>query len=148
MISDFICEEAGYLQLTEEQFEAYKIKQAANPDMIKLDSRKARVVFEYGKNRQGYWGHEHLVKQLNQAMAIHEFLFPTYEALFVLDNSSGHLAFAPDALVASRMNVSPDGMQPNIRSTIWQGQEQLIGKRGLKAVCVSFFFLKSSLNCR
>eukprot|EP00733_Pompholyxophrys_punicea_P000290 Pompholyxophrys_punicea_v1_NODE_67_length_3879_cov_6.894201.p1 type:complete len:187 gc:universal NODE_67_length_3879_cov_6.894201:616-56(-) len=32
------------------------------------------------------------------------------------------------------MNVSPDGAQPAIRNTIWQGKEQVIGKRGLKVV--------------
>eukprot|EP00733_Pompholyxophrys_punicea_P000242 Pompholyxophrys_punicea_v1_NODE_49_length_4365_cov_16.421810.p1 type:complete len:148 gc:universal NODE_49_length_4365_cov_16.421810:2415-1972(-) len=138
MVSDFICEEIGYLQLSPSQFEAYKQKQATDPQMVKLDSPKARVLFEYGKNRSGYWGHEHLAKQLTQAMAMHEFLFPDYEALFVLDNSSGHLAFAKDALVASKMNVFPGGEQPYIRPTLWQGQEQIIGKRGLKEV---FFFL-------
>eukprot|EP00733_Pompholyxophrys_punicea_P001537 Pompholyxophrys_punicea_v1_NODE_802_length_1271_cov_14.558824.p1 type:complete len:166 gc:universal NODE_802_length_1271_cov_14.558824:71-568(+) len=143
MISDFICEEIGYLRLTDDQFQEYQKLQASKPELEVLDSPKARVVFEYGKNRNGYWGHEHMSKQIKKAIAIHDFIFPEHQAVFVLDNSSGHLAFAPDALVASKMNVNPDGAQPALRETIWNGAPQVIGKCGLKAVLFFFFFFSS-----
>eukprot|EP00733_Pompholyxophrys_punicea_P000855 Pompholyxophrys_punicea_v1_NODE_325_length_2252_cov_4.671825.p1 type:complete len:134 gc:universal NODE_325_length_2252_cov_4.671825:1165-764(-) len=124
MISDFICEEIGYLKLTEEQKKL--------PEASRLSSPNARVVFEYGKNRSGYWGNEHFQKQLENVIAIHNIRFPHAQALFVVDNSSGHRAFAPNALNAEKMNVNPGGKQPILRNTFWNGKEQVIGNRGLK----------------
>jgi len=134
MISDFICDEIGYLQLTETQYQDYLEKRKVNAQLPELQNRRARIVFEYGKNKMGYWGSEHFRKQIQSAMIIHNILFPNYQALFVMDNSSGHLAFAPDALDASKMNVNPGGKQPKIRTTEWNGKPQEIGQRGLKAV--------------
>jgi hypothetical protein len=36
---------------------------------------------------------------------------PGYQALFMVDNSQGHSAYAEDALLVSRMNVKPGGKQ-------------------------------------
>ena len=38
-----------------------------------------------------------------------------YQALFLIDNSQGHSAYAEDALVISRMNVKPGGKQAQMR---------------------------------
>ena len=38
-----------------------------------------------------------------------------YQALFFIDNSQGHSAYAEDALLASRMNVNPGGKQAQMR---------------------------------
>ncbi|KAF8158589.1 hypothetical protein B0H34DRAFT_783015 [Crassisporium funariophilum] len=54
---------------------------------------------EYGKNYKGYWTGELFVKQVN------------YQALFVIDNSQGHAAYAEDALLVSQMNLHPGGKQ-------------------------------------
>jgi len=51
---------------------------------------------------------------------IFELVFPGCEALFAFDNASNHCAFAADALIASRMNRTPGGQQPLLRSG-WTG---------------------------
>jgi len=38
-----------------------------------------------------------------------------YQALFLIDNSQGHAAYAEDALLVSRMNVNPGGKQARMR---------------------------------
>ncbi|CAG8524004.1 16794_t:CDS:2, partial [Racocetra fulgida] len=40
------------------------------------------------------------------------------------DNATSHTVIAPDALVAARMNLYPDGKQPKMRITIWNGKPQ------------------------
>ena len=40
------------------------------------------------------------------------------------DQSSGHTAYADDALNAKRMNVKPGGVQPKMHDTIWGGRVQ------------------------
>lgn len=37
--------------------------------------------------------------------------------MWISDQSSGHNRFAPDALVANRMNVNPGGKQPKLHDT-------------------------------
>ena len=43
-----------------------------------------------------------------------------YQALFFIDNSQGHSAYAEDALLASRMNVNPGGKQAQMRDGWYQ----------------------------
>eukprot|EP00733_Pompholyxophrys_punicea_P001221 Pompholyxophrys_punicea_v1_NODE_557_length_1654_cov_6.640195.p1 type:complete len:230 gc:universal NODE_557_length_1654_cov_6.640195:366-1055(+) len=130
MVSDFICEEIGYLRVSEAERIKYNLKSAS-----------ARVIFEYGKNREGYWGNAHLREQMKNTIALHNVVFPNAQALFVFDNSSGHLAYAPDALVAERMNVNPGGQQPKMRATMWKGMPQEIGQKGLRQVIFEIFCL-------
>ncbi|KAG1852221.1 hypothetical protein F4604DRAFT_1933794 [Suillus subluteus] len=73
---------------------------------------------EYGKNHEGYWNGEMFVKQLNEKIIptferIHR---PGYQALFLIDNSQGHSAYAEDALLVSRMNINPAGKQARMRN--------------------------------
>ena len=44
--------------------------------------------------------------------------------MFLFDQSSGHTAYAEDALNANRMNVNPGGSQPKMRNTMWNGSVQ------------------------
>ena len=39
-----------------------------------------------------------------------------YQALFLVDNSQGHSAYAEDALLISRMNIKPGGKQARMHS--------------------------------
>ncbi|KAG0704004.1 hypothetical protein DFH29DRAFT_802522 [Suillus ampliporus] len=79
---------------------------------------EASESLEYGKNHAGYWTGEHFVKQL------HEKIIPAfehahgtgYQALFLIDNSQGHSAYAEDALLVWRMNVNPGGKQAHLRN--------------------------------
>jgi hypothetical protein len=68
----------------------------------------SRKLFEVGANHEGYWTHEHVVKQLNdEVISIFKALHPDCMGLFLFDQSSNHKAYAEDALVASRMNRDP-----------------------------------------
>ncbi|KAH8793679.1 hypothetical protein DL96DRAFT_1478969 [Flagelloscypha sp. PMI_526] len=74
---------------------------------------------EYGKNYEGYWNGEMFVNQQLKERIIPAFeeLHPpeTHRALFFIDNSQGHAAYAEDALVVSRMNLRPGGKQAIMR---------------------------------
>ena len=65
-----------------------------------------------------------MMAQLRTAVEIAELKYSPqfFDLLFVFDNSSNHTAKAPDALVASRMNVGPAGVQPIMRDTVWSGR--------------------------
>ena len=47
-----------------------------------------------------------------------------YKHIWIFDHSCGHTAFAPVALVTSRLNKKTGGQQPAMRDTIWGGKVQ------------------------
>lgn len=51
MVSDFIKERDGYLAIPDALYETVKQHDPTVP-------QSARVIFEYGKNRDGYWNNE------------------------------------------------------------------------------------------
>uniref|UniRef100_U9UV46 Uncharacterized protein n=1 Tax=Rhizophagus irregularis (strain DAOM 181602 / DAOM 197198 / MUCL 43194) TaxID=747089 RepID=U9UV46_RHIID len=64
----------------------------------------------------GYWKSEHMLDQLvHQAIPIFELLHPGCIGVFCFDQSTNHNAMAADALIASKMNLSPGGAQPKMR---------------------------------
>ena len=73
---------------------------------------------EYGSNYEDYWTGEMLAQQLKEKVidafeAAHP---PGTLGIFIFDKSSEHSIYANDALVASRMNIGPDGRHvPNMR---------------------------------
>ncbi|GES98821.1 hypothetical protein PHYBLDRAFT_144584 [Rhizophagus clarus] len=59
---------------------------------------------------------EHMLDQLvHQAIPIFEILHPGCTGVFCFDQSTNHNAMAGDALVATKMNLSPGGKQPKMR---------------------------------
>ena len=61
--------------------------------------------------------------------------------IWFFDHSSGHTAFADDALNVNKMNVRPGGAQPKMRDTIWRGRVQKMVLRdgtpkGMKQVLI------------
>ncbi|KAA1476310.1 hypothetical protein DENSPDRAFT_784921, partial [Dentipellis sp. KUC8613] len=72
---------------------------------------------EYGKNYEGYWTGELFVNQLKTKIipAFEDAHGPGYQALFLIDNSQGHAAYAEDSLRATRMNLKPGGKQARMR---------------------------------
>ena len=104
MISDFIEEHGGYLQLSQEEHEIAKLSTPSIP-------QKARVVFKFGAQGDGYWNNELFIAQVKDAISIAEFKYPTTNNTIVLlfDQSSGHCAYASDALIAHKMNISDGG---------------------------------------
>ena len=78
--------------------------------ILRDDPYMATMKLEYGKNR--WWEGEDLVLQvLRVAIPIFESAFPGCQGLFLFDNATSHAAFAPDALLAKRMNLRPGGEQ-------------------------------------
>ena len=134
MVSDFIDEHCGYLRLTPEEEEVAKLSQ---PDL----PVSARVIFRFGAQGDGYWNNEHFISQVITAIKIAEFKYPATNntIVFLFDQSSGHCAFADDALIAHKMNVSDGGKQPYLRDTVWDGKPQKMVtsdglQKGLKRV--------------
>lgn len=79
--------------------------------------RDAVELLEYGKDN--YWDGDKMVDQtIKHAVPIFELAFPGCQGLFAFDNAANHCAFAPDALVASKMNLNPGGAQSKMRDTI------------------------------
>ncbi|KIY60956.1 hypothetical protein CYLTODRAFT_447875 [Cylindrobasidium torrendii FP15055 ss-10] len=78
---------------------------------------EASETLEYGKNHKGYWNGELFIKQLKEKIipAFERAHGAGHQALFMIDNSQGHLAYATDALLVSRMNLKPGGKQAIMR---------------------------------
>ncbi|KAI1007480.1 hypothetical protein K3495_g733 [Podosphaera aphanis] len=76
--------------------------------------REASLLLEYGKDN--CWTGENLVGQTTKvAIPILRYAFPNFQAVFVFDNPAKHCAFAPDALLVSKMNLGPGGRQSKLR---------------------------------
>lgn len=104
-VSDFLCDVSGRLCLTDEE-------QTQNPNL----PAEACVMITPGKNNDGWWTGEDLVKQVvEKAIPIFEAKYPDFVAVFAFDNASSHAAYAENALVASRMNLKSKGKQPRMR---------------------------------
>ena len=119
MVSDFIEERDGYLSIPDGLYETVKQHDPSVP-------QSARIVFKYGKNRDGYWNNELFVEQMEMAVKVAEAKYPAraFKHVWIFDHSCGHTAFAPDALVASRLNRKPGGKQPVMHDTVWAGKPQ------------------------
>ena len=55
-------------------------------------------------------------------MPIFKYAFPGCQALFAFDNASNHCCYAPDALLASAVNLNPGGKQPLMREGFDHGR--------------------------
>ena len=75
--------------------------------------KTARVLLEYGAQKEGYWKSDRFMANIKDAVAIAEFKYPPEKNTLVLifDQSSCHKAHAENAL-NTRMNVHPGGKQP------------------------------------
>jgi hypothetical protein len=95
--------------------------------------KEARYLLTYGASSEGYWNSEKFLKQVEQTVTIAEMKYPsiTHNSVFLFDQSSGHTAYAADALNANRMNVNPGGTQPRMRDTVWNGKVQRMVENGV-----------------
>ena len=69
-VSDFIDERNGYLALTNEEY----LKASKDDPAV---TKEARQLLAYGENREGYWTCAKFMHQLEAAMKICEFNYPT-----------------------------------------------------------------------
>ncbi|CAG8622635.1 2142_t:CDS:2, partial [Cetraspora pellucida] len=77
--------------------------------------KEACIIMTPGTNGDGWWTAEDLIAQVrNKVIPIFEERFPGAVAVFAFDNATSYAAFAPDALVAKRMNKGSKGKQPKI----------------------------------
>jgi hypothetical protein len=77
------------------------------------------IRFDYGRNREGYWCARHMLRHIDEFLDVLEHVFPDFQNLLVFDNSSGHGAFAEDALLSQRASKGWGGRQPKMRDTKW-----------------------------
>ena len=119
MVSDFIDEHNGYLALTDAEYEQGK---QTYPDL----QQQARKLLKYGAEFEGYWNNDKFLEQVEAAIKIAKVKYASdqFNVLWFFDHSSGHTAFAEDALNASHMNVKPGGKQPVMHDTVYNGKSQ------------------------
>ncbi|KAG2211566.1 hypothetical protein INT45_003504 [Circinella minor] len=97
---------------------------------MRIKGWTSRKLFCAGQNRDGYWDHQDLLKQLQEdVIPLFESLHPNAKGIFIFDQSSNHGAYANNALVASRMPLGPkpaDEMEPfKFKDTTYIRDEEL-----------------------
>ena len=87
------------MQLTTEEHEVARLSQPNLP-------LKARVVFKFCSQGDGYWNNELFINQVKSEISIAEFKYPKEQntIMFLLDQSSGHCAYVDDALHGCSQN--------------------------------------------
>ena len=88
MVADFVSADYGWLH---------------SPD----GKESARVLFKAGKNRDGYFTNEDIVRQADVAMDIVAKHYPDEDHIFVFDNATTHLKREDTALSARKMTKGP-----------------------------------------
>src|SRR6266699_6962338 len=88
--------------------------------------REARVIFKAGKNRDGWFSGEDLLRQVDTAIDIFEGKTNGFATgLFLFDNAPSHQKRAPDALSARKMPKNPHATWrhhkegPKMRTTVF-----------------------------
>ena len=143
-ISLFLSEDKGRLKLTDQEYAQYK---RINPGTdlpqqaaVYMKCGAKHATAKTGKTvlgvaHNGYWTNAHVLEQVKIAVKIFEIKHPGKIGLFLFDNSTGHNAYAADALIAHHTNYRPGGKQSRMRSTLWNDKVQhMVFKSGDK-VC-------------
>jgi hypothetical protein len=66
-----------------------------------MSIREAQIIFKAGKNRDGFFNADNLLRQVNKAIDIFEGLTKGWaQGLFLFDNTPSHQKRAPDAISA------------------------------------------------
>lgn len=114
MISDFVTEFDGLLQLSMDE---YRTATQSDPSI----GMCAREIIKFRSGSEGYWNNAKFLKQMEMAIKIADINYPSdkYSKVWVFDQS-----FRENALNVNRMNVGPGGAQPRTRDTIWDGRVQ------------------------
>ncbi|KAF8596675.1 hypothetical protein BDV93DRAFT_454442 [Ceratobasidium sp. AG-I] len=88
MVSDFVSAERGFL---------------TSPD----GKTVARVLFEAGKNREGYFTNANILAQTSAAMDILTKYYPDEDHVFIFDNATTHTKRSTNALSVASMTKNP-----------------------------------------
>ncbi|THV01839.1 hypothetical protein K435DRAFT_654565 [Dendrothele bispora CBS 962.96] len=84
MVADFVSADYGWLR-------------------SKDGKRSARVIFRPGKNRDGYFDNDDIIKQAEVAIEILKTDYPDEDHVFVYDNATTHMKRPPEAPSAKKM---------------------------------------------
>ena len=87
-----------------------------------MEMTRVWCFWSMGKDSGGH--RMRMIVQLERVLDLATRLFPWAQFVFKFDHSSNHKAMAEDALNAKKMGVNPGGIQPKMRSGLWQGVEQ------------------------
>jgi len=110
MISQFLCPCHGVMTVTPER--------AAQ---LNWDFTSTGEIIIPGKNRDGYWVKEDLIRQFTEkAIPLFNELHPGKTAVFAFDNSQSHSAMADDALNANKLNLH-DGNKSTAKAFMRDG---------------------------
>ena len=101
---------------------------------VLMESPFSRV-FEYGKGRDGYWGYNQMVIQMEDCIDCLVVLFPhptmpnrtKFIPVFEYDHSSGHSSVRPDGLNVHSMSAGYGGVQPKMHDTVILAKEGYLG---------------------
>ena len=93
-------------------------------DYLRHDDKQARLLLETQTN--GYSDNEKFLLQVDKVIDIFEAKYPSYQGLFIFDNAPSHKKCPDDALKVENMNVRPGGKQPIMRSTEFNGIQQIM----------------------
>lgn len=74
-------------------------------------------LFNYGKEREGYWNADLMVAHTKDTIAMLQYKFPGKKFVFLFDWSSGHDKKPTDSVILSKIRLNYGGMQPAMRST-------------------------------
>lgn len=86
--------------------------------MIENDG-KSYTTITPGINADGYWTNADLINQFKNVVPLFLRKHPNRKLCFFFDNSQNHHAKAPDALVASNLNLSDGGKNIKIMRNTW-----------------------------
>ena len=138
MVSGFTCDCHGFLKLE--------------------DGRKSYQIITPGKNGDGYWTNEDLVKQLALVIPLFEIMHPDCDLYFVFDNSQNYHARRPDGLSANSFNLTDGGKNtPKLRETVYgvgnirqEMQRQDGVQKGIKTILMERGLWKAGmlLDCK
>ena len=132
-LSMFLAEDTGRLRFTDEQYAEFKRRHPESTlpqdSAVFMKSGAAHATAKTGKRilgiaHNGYWTNKHVLAQVKIAVQIFEYTHPDKKGVFIFDNSTGHNAFADDALIAHHLNYRPGGKQNHLRKTKWNDKVQ------------------------
>ena len=110
MVSDFIDEHNGYMALTDAEYEQ------TYPDL----QQQAHKLLKYATEFKGYWNSDKFLEQVEAAFKLHLINL----MYFGFSTIAQGILFAEDALNTSCMNVKPEGKQPIMLDTVYNGKSQ------------------------
>ena len=127
MISAFQDEILGFgLPISPENLKKINVRRVAD-GLPPFSSSPGHRALEFGKQKEGYWNLDHMLKQLQDWLYCAEVLFPMFQFVHNFDWSSGHSAMPPEALSANSMNSNFGGKQPSMRSSKIIASEGFLG---------------------